>query len=151
MSNEIQSIQPTAGTVAGLVDLIDWPLVMSQPRGAGGHDEVVRSIFGPSAEVIAWWHEGDYQGTVAIAYKLSDGRIAVMTDYYGSCSGCDAWEDATDDSARKMVVDLVNSAKVFNSLEDAKAWCATVDDRCRPENYPFYSAKNLWPVKVDDV
>ena len=145
MSNETQPIQPTAGTVAGLVDLIDWPLVMSQPRYAGGHEEVMRSIFGPSAEVIAWWHEDDYQGTVAIAHKLPDGRFTVMTDYYGSCSGCDCWDDATDDDARQMVVDLANSARVFNSLEDAKAWCATVDDRYRPENYPFYSAKNLCP------
>jgi hypothetical protein len=37
-----------------LEDYIDWQLVLSQPRYAGGHEEVMRNIFGKNAEVIGW-------------------------------------------------------------------------------------------------
>lgn len=138
---------PINGTVAGLIDLVDWPVVMSQSRCAGGHEDVLLNIFGPTSLVIAWWSEDDYQGTVAIATLLQDGRIVVMTDYYGSCSGCDGWDCATDEDARKMITDLVNSAKVFDNALDAKEWCANVDSVKEPQFYPFESAKHLvWRV-----
>lgn len=123
--------------------LIDWPHVMSQPRYAGGHEEVMRSIFGCASEVIAWWHEGGYQGTIAIAHKLRDGRVVVMTDYYGSCSGCDAWDCADDETARTLVLNLVHSARIFDSVKTAHDWCAAVDTDKTPSDYPFSEAVNL--------
>lgn len=126
-----------------LEELIDWTLVMAQPRYAGGHEEVMRSIFGTASTVVAWWSDNDYQGTIAIAHKLEDGRVVVMTDYYGSCSGCDAWEDSTDDDARKQVLDIVHHAKTFSTIEEAAAWCDNVDAQEKPHEYPFESAKNL--------
>ena len=126
-----------------LEQLIDWPHVMKQPRYAGGHEEVMRGVFGEGSEVLAWWHKQDYAGTVAIAHGLSDGRVVVMTDYYGSCSGCDAWENADDENARKQILDLVHHAKVFATVEKAAEWCANVDPKTEPSEYPFEVAVHL--------
>lgn len=124
-------------------NLIDWNEVLNQPRYAGGHEEVMKAIFGIKSEVIAWWSDNDYQGTVAIAHKLNDGRIVIMTDYYGSCSGCDAWDGASEEDARRMVHDLIMSAKVFENINKAINWIKDFDLIKEPWNYPFQSAKYL--------
>lgn len=127
-----------------LEDMIDWPGALAQPRYAGGHEEVMRSIFGPASAVIAWWSDNDYQGTIAIAHQINeDGRVVVMTDYYGSCSGCDSWEDSSEEDARRMIHDLVQHAKVFPTRAEAAAWCADVNAIAKPHEYPFTSAINL--------
>lgn len=126
-----------------LEDLIDWPHVLAQPRCSGGHEEVMRSIFGPASQVLAWWHDGDWSGTIAIAHRLSDGRVVIMTDYYGSCSGCDAWESATDEDAKKQVLDLVHNARVFTSVAEAIDWCLNIDKDNKPQEYGLKDAVNL--------
>lgn len=126
-----------------LEPLIDWPLVLSQPRYAGGHEEVMRNIFGKNAEVLDFWNEGDWQGTIAIAYKFPNGEVAIMTDYYGSCSGCDSWEDSTEEDARNMILGLCGSAKQFDSVELAKEWIKNIDSENKPWDYPYQAAKNL--------
>ena len=136
-------VQPQPGTTANLRDLVDWDHVLAQPRYAGGHEEVMRAIFGSTSTVEAWWPGEGYQGDVAIAHRLADGRVVVMTDYYGSCSGCDAWEGAGDEEAIKLIIDAVNSARVFESLDDAKSWCASIDPK-DPVDYPYSAAKHLW-------
>ena len=70
------------------------------------------------ASVIAHWNEGDWQGQVCTCVKLPDERVAIYSDWYGSCSGCDGWEYADDEEVRKLCIDLANGAYVFNSLED---------------------------------
>lgn len=82
-----------------------------------------------------------FKGTEAFAYQYPDGTVAILTDYFGSCSGCDAWEDSSDDVARKMIESLVHSARLFESKNYAALWAATVEDRA--EDYPFYAARNL--------
>lgn len=126
-----------------LEDKIDWKIVLAQPRYAGGHEEVMRNIFGKNAEVIAWWSDNDYQGTIAIAYEFPDKSVAIMTDYYGSCSGCDAWEDSTPDDARKLILGLCGSAKQFSSRAEAGEWIANIDKAEKPWEYPWDSARNL--------
>ena len=102
-----------------LQNQIDWDSIMKMPRYAGGHDEQMQGLFKDS-EVVAHWNEGGYQGVVATCVKLSDGRYAIYNDYYGSCSGCDAWEGSSDDEIKSMCIGLSNSAKVFQSLDDVK-------------------------------
>ena len=126
-----------------LSELIDWDGVLAQPRYAGGHEEVMRAIFGTNSKVIAWHSSGDYQGEVAIAHKLKDGRVVLMTDYYGSCSGCDAWEDSTEQDARKMINDLVQGAKVFKNRKLAAEWCARVNPTEEPWTFPMREVVNL--------
>ena len=126
-----------------LENYIDWSLVLSQPRYAGGHEEVMRNIFGNNAKVIAWWHENDWQGTIAIAYKFPNGEVAIMTDYYGSCSGCDSWEYSSDEDARNMILGLCGGAKQFGDVNIAKEWIKNIDSNEKPWEYPWYAAKNL--------
>jgi len=102
-----------------LQKLIDWDEIMKMPRCAGGHDPQMTGLF-KGAEVIGHWNEGDYQGMVATCVKLPDGRFAIYNDYYGSCSGCDSWEGANDESVRAMCLGLSNGAYVFESLDDVK-------------------------------
>ena len=97
-------------------DLIDWDALMPLDRCAGGHDNHMRKLF-RGAEVLAHWNEGDWQGTVATAVKLADGRFAYYSDSYGSCSGCDSWEDASDELVRILCEELAESAKIFDSME----------------------------------
>ena len=104
-----------------LKDLIDWKEVLAQPRDAGGHEHIMESIF-RDGEVIAEYVENDYEGEEAFAYRLADGRIVLLTDSFGSCCGCDSYEDADDDEIRQLITDLVNNAHVFGSITEAVAW-----------------------------
>ena len=102
-----------------LKELIDWEAIMPMPRYAGGHDDQMCGLFRGST-LIAHYNEGDYQGVVATCVKLEDGRFVIYNDYYGSCSGCDAWEDASDEDVRAMCINLANSAKIFDTLDEVK-------------------------------
>jgi len=105
---------------------IDWENIMKMPRYAGGHDEQMKGLF-RGASVVGHWNEGDYSGVVATCAQLADGRVAIYNDYYGSCSGCDAWEDATDDEIRKLCIDLANGAYIFGDAEGAREFLAKPD------------------------
>ena len=122
-------------------DLVNWTEVMSASRCAGGHVEVMESIFEGKAKVCASWIEGDYQGDEAFAYLFPDGTVAIMTDSFGSCSGCDSWEDANDDDVRLMVESLVNSARVFHDVAEAYFFCLKNTDDA--DQYLMRSASNL--------
>jgi hypothetical protein len=97
--------------------LIDWDAIMPLNRRPSGHDEHMQQLF-KGATVIGHWNEGDYQGVVATCVKLEDGRYAIYNDYYGSCSGCDSWSGADDDSVQKLCIDLANGAYVFQCYDD---------------------------------
>jgi len=100
-----------------LQKLIDWENIMKMPRYAGGHDDHMRGLF-KDAIVIAHWNENDYQGTVATCVMLPDNRFVIYNDFYGSCSGCDAWEGAEENTVRSMCITLSNDAYVFDSIND---------------------------------
>lgn len=105
---------------------IDWDAIMPMDRYAGGHDDQMKGLL-KGAEVLAHWNEGGWDGQVATAVKLADGRYACYSDYYGSCSGCDYWEDASDEDVRALCIGLANSARVFYSLADMIAWLGRDD------------------------
>jgi len=104
-----------------LKDMLDWDKIMIQPRYAGGHTEIMESLFKDSM-VIAEYCSGDYQGMVGYIYAVWYGpdffKLVVLTDYYGSCSGCDSWEDADDESVKNMCVTLANNAHMFDTPEE---------------------------------
>lgn len=101
-------------------NLIDWSAIMPMSRSAGGHDDQMQALF-KGAKVLAHWNEGDYQGEVATAVQLADDRFAWYQDSYGSCSGCDSWEDADDEAVRALCIDLANSARVFDTYQELRA------------------------------
>jgi hypothetical protein len=111
-----------------LQKMIDWDSIMKMPRYAGGHDEQMQGLF-KDAKVIGHWNEGDYQGMVATCVQLSDGRFAIYNDYYGSCSGCDSWQDASDENVKGMCINLSNSAYVFETLDNVKEYLAIPEEK----------------------
>lgn len=113
-----------------LVSMLNIDKLLSFNRYAGGHDEHMGNLI-KGAEIVGHWNEGDWQGAVATCIKLDDGRYAIYNDYYGSCSGCDAWEDANDDDIRKMCEDLAKGAYLFESLKDVIEFlsCDSLDDK----------------------
>lgn len=122
-----------------MADLVDWDAIMPMRRSAGGHDEQMRSLF-RGATVLAHYNCGDYQGEVATIVKLQDGRVAAYCDYYGSCSGCDSWEDSTDADARKLCTDLARSAYVWANEGDARSWFRWVVAGGKPDGYQWAKA-----------
>lgn len=100
---------------------------MLMPRYAGGHDDQMKGLFKDCA-VIAHWNERDWQGEVATCVRFNAGKFkdqyGIYNDYYGSCSGCDSWEDATDEDVRSMCVQLANSTLIFKSIDDVKEFLA---------------------------
>lgn len=125
-----------------LPDWIDWDKVMTKERYASGHEDVMRSIFRNPVKVIAEWVEDDYQGEEAFAYQFPDGSIVLITDYFGSCSGCDSWEGASDNEARAMIESLVHSARIKPSIDAALVFCneEALNDA---SEYPFKACNNL--------
>ena len=110
-----------------LQNMIDWDSIMKMDRNAGGHDEQMQGLIAGST-VIGHWNEGDHQGMVATCIMLPDGRFAIYNDYYGSCSGCDSWEDATDEEVKNMCIGLANGAYVFQSLDDVKEFLSATEE-----------------------
>lgn len=118
-------------------DLIDWDQVMKMERRAGGHDDQMKGLF-ENSEVVAHWNEGDYQGMVATCVKLPDGEYALYNDFYGSCGGCDSWEDATDEEVVNMCKSLANSAYIFNNLEDVKEFLSNKSEVYTEGNFDWF-------------
>lgn len=101
------------------VDRIDWDNIMKMERYAGGHDCHMKGLL-KNITVLAHCNIGSYDGVVATMVKLNDtSEILIYDDYYGSCSGCDAWEDASDNDVIDMCKQLVCGAYVFKTKEDA--------------------------------
>lgn len=100
-----------------LQKLIDWETIMPMERYAGGHDEQMKGLF-KGAKVLAHWNEGDYQGSVGTAVQLEDGRYCWYQDSYGSCSGCDLWDHASDEDVRKLCIGIAIDADVFDTMEE---------------------------------
>lgn len=99
-----------------LKELIDWTTLKPLSRNSGGHDDHMKLMF-KGATLLGHWNENYYQGTVMTAVKLEDGRFVFYSDSYGSCSGCDMWEDCDDDQLERNVNDVVGRAEIFNSLD----------------------------------
>jgi len=111
-----------------LIERIDWEKLMPMSRYAGGHDDQMQGLL-KDVTVIAHWNEGDYQGSVATCVMLNDTQeVVIYNDYYGSCSGCDAWEDATDEDVKTMCKQLAGGALIFKNLEECKKFLSIKKD-----------------------
>ena len=111
-----------------LIDRIDWDNIMPMSRYSGGHDEQMKGLL-KDITVIAHWNEGDYQGCVATCVMLNDTKeVVIYNDYYGSCSGCDAWDDALDSEVIRMCKQLAGGALIFNNLKDCKKFLESKKD-----------------------
>jgi len=122
--------------------------VDKRERCAGGKHAFFKVMFN-DAEMIGFWHEPGYQGEEVVAYRFPNGIIAIVTSYFGSCSGCDAFEDADDVDVLTTFKSISNSARVFETLDEAKARIEEIrrqaesDEGVTQENYPLRLAGNL--------
>lgn len=108
-----------------LKDFLDWDRILKQRGSAGGHSEIMDVLF-INGIVLASVSDNDYQGNIGYAYLVygytETAKIVVISDSYGSCSGCDQWEDATGDDLRQLCTNLANDAHMFDSIEEAISW-----------------------------
>jgi len=89
---------------------------------AGGNSEAARILF--TNAQYKQWSTGNYEGEVCHLYKFSDGNLkgkyAVIVDSYGSCSGCDPYEDMTGEelvgTMRKLVVEDVKICEILQEV-----------------------------------
>jgi hypothetical protein len=128
---------------------------MQQERYAGGHEEVLRVLF-KGATVIAEYSTGGYSGTVGMGYLLEDGRYVVLSDFFGSCSGCDSWEGSTNEDAHRLCIELANNAKYFNTIAEAIAFLAATDKDADYYSYhdvalPLIGKLAEWAIKNENT
>ena len=71
----------------------------------------------------AWVTFGDWEGDYA-AILSKDGQRGFVVIGYGSCSGCDAWQDVTDClSESKWSPEIKNEVKaLMDSIENDITW-----------------------------
>lgn len=67
--------------------------------------------------------EADYSGQVSVDALLSDGRVFSYEYYYGSCSGCDEWEDL-ELIDEKIEETMAKEATFFANEEEYKTYLA---------------------------
>ncbi len=67
-------------------------------------------------------------------------KIVIVSDYFGSCSGCDGWEDADDETVRNMCIQLANNSHMFDSLKEAVDFLKMVVES---EDSAYWDLRNL--------
>ncbi len=105
-------------------------------------------FIGSGGVTCASWYEEDCQGNLAVAWLFPNGRVIIATDSFGSCSGCDAWERATDEDARRLIHDIATNAHGFSSVDDAIQWIESESNEAeyyldRPVQYLLPALKAL--------
>ena len=111
-----------------IFELMNTEELLKMGRYSGGHDDQMKGLI-KGAEVIGHYNEGDYQGEVATCLLLPDGTYMVYIDYYGSCSGCDAWEGANNEDVIKMCQDLIYTSHLFNTLEEVEVFLSDDEEK----------------------
>ena len=84
------------------------------------YGDVAERIFGEA--LILWEHsEDDYSGNANLFAKMPDGQFCHYEWTYGSCSGCDEWEERklSDDAVE---AEMRKSAAWLKDLETARRY-----------------------------
>jgi hypothetical protein len=69
--------------------LLGADIAVQPPKEAGGYEE---SLWATGVKVLGYIESGDYQGTWWAYIEFPRGERFFVKDYYGSCSGCDAFQ-----------------------------------------------------------
>ena len=113
----------------------DWWL------GADAKAVMVNAYHG-KAEPIA--HADDPQaswsGYSAVAHKWPDGKVSIITDSWGSCSGCCSWKACENPKdALDLLRSAASSSRLFDTEAEAIEFCE--GEACKdPWNYHFKAA-----------
>lgn len=90
-------------------------------------------------EILAFAGEAEYQGSAAVIARLEKGNaeLYVLLQWdWGSCSGCDDWEQR-DLSNEEIVEEMRNSLALFESREQLDAFL----QNC---TYEYNALKEAW-------
>jgi len=137
----------TAKRSVKMSDFIDWETMLDDSktmRSSGSKIDQLSRMFLHS-HMIASDSSGDYQGedTVVILFTPpipdTDPKIIIISSYYGSCSGCDSWEDANDKNMKEILESLANNARLFDNFEDTIKYLESVT---QAEQYDLYPIKD---------
>lgn len=87
-------------------------------------EKVINDLNGK--EILRLDYESCYQGYVDIDVLLKDGRVFSYVYYYGSCPGCDDWEDRelTDEEIEK---EMLEEGTIFKDIDSYQEWRNKVD------------------------
>lgn len=90
----------------------DDPVPMEQCEAAGARWSELVDVVWPGVQII--WADGsyDYQGDATILGKLPSGDFLLAEWTYGSCSGCDGYEDLGGDDLHR---EFENCGEVFSA------------------------------------
>lgn len=87
-----------------------------------GYEGLVDSF---GVEIVFDEHDDDYQGDSFYLLKDAEGRYGFLNFGWGSCSGCDAYQDAEVEGGNALEVlrdELWESVNWFDSLEDLRVY-----------------------------
>lgn len=115
---------------------INFEEIMPLERTAGGHEEQMKKLF-KDTFVISYQKDEGCSGIEATCVLMPDGAYGLYDDYFGTCSGCDSWIDATDEEVRHLCKTLANNAKFFKNLDDVVEYLDEI-------NEPTVD----WPIKM---
>lgn len=94
---------------------------------ADNDGEAFLGMFDDGVRQVFTWDEDDYQGSVMAVYEFEDSYFYGHARY-GSCSGCDAWIDASLRSQRKLL------DKHFRRLVEVDSlWKVRLDTFAHPD------------------
>jgi hypothetical protein len=82
-------------------------------------EEVVNNL--NPVELLRKNYESDYQGFVDIDVLLENGRVFSYNYSYGSCSGCDEWEDRSYSDA-EIAEEMREHAVLFENIDEYNLW-----------------------------
>lgn len=99
---------------------INWEHLDQLEPISGGHDDFMVYMFKDSV-LLAHVHEGTYSGDViTLVYHRESQQYILYSDYFGSCSGCDAFEANRDDrqAIHRLIIGICNDAMIFRTIDD---------------------------------
>lgn len=82
-------------------------------RRAGKY--VYKKIFMEPVKQLFYWQEEDWQGSTFAVYEYKK-KLVVVRGYFGSCSGCDAFEGSTREEVNERLHETVRRAEIYDDV-----------------------------------
>jgi hypothetical protein len=132
-----------------LLDQLDLNFINSSDAkhyaNAGGHMHIVPKLF-KGATLNSYVSTKDYQGTELVIINTIDDEYLMCTDFYGSCSGCDAWEGATNEDILILSKNFITNGFVFRSLSDIFSFLEILENNDLHSDY-----YELYDIGIADI
>jgi hypothetical protein len=102
-------------------------------------------------EIVLEESDDDYQGdTYAVVKKKLSWRkeFGYLTFGWGSCSGCDAWDDADGDPAKEsqVITGILEGTQWFETLDELKQYITSQE-----RELSYYYHRETWQKFLEKV